>query len=44
MKAKIPDLRTDKEAERFVATADLTEYDLKGTLVRFVFPAKSPGR
>ena len=27
MKKKFPDFKTDKEAERFVATADLTEYD-----------------
>lgn len=30
MKKKIPTLRTDKEAEDFVADADLTEYDLSG--------------
>lgn len=28
MKKKFPVLKTDEEAERFVATADLTEYDL----------------
>ena len=28
MKKKFPVLRTDEEAEYFVATADLTEYDL----------------
>ena len=28
MKRKLPELRTDEEAEDFVATADLTEYDL----------------
>jgi len=28
MKRKFPVLRTDEEAEHFVATADLTEYDL----------------
>ncbi len=28
MKKKLPRLKTDKEAEEFVATADLTEYDL----------------
>jgi predicted DNA binding CopG/RHH family protein len=28
MKKKFPVLRTDKEAEDFVATADLTEYDM----------------
>jgi predicted DNA binding CopG/RHH family protein len=30
MKKKIPTFKTDKEAERFVDTADLTEYDLSG--------------
>ena len=30
MKKAIPMFRTDKEAEDFVATADLTEYDLSG--------------
>jgi predicted DNA binding CopG/RHH family protein len=28
MKKKFPDFKTDKEAEDFVATADLSEYDL----------------
>ena len=28
MKKKIPIFKTDEEAERFVETADLTEYDL----------------
>jgi predicted DNA binding CopG/RHH family protein len=28
MKKKLPKLRTDEEAEEFVANADLTEYDL----------------
>ena len=28
MKKKLPVLKTDKEAEAFVATADLTQYDL----------------
>ena len=28
MKKKLPVLKTDKEAETFVATADLTQYDL----------------
>jgi hypothetical protein len=27
---KLPTLRTDGEAEEFVATSDLTEYDLSG--------------
>ena len=37
-KKKIPDFQTDDEAEEFVATADLTEYDLSGFVpVRFDF-------
>ena len=28
MKKKLPNLRTDKAAEKFVAEADLTDYDL----------------
>ena len=28
MKKKLPILKTDKEAEKFVDTADLSEYDL----------------
>ncbi len=36
MKKPIPTLRTDKEAEDFVAKADLSEYDLSGgQVVRF---------
>ncbi|MBV8769725.1 MAG: BrnA antitoxin family protein [Hyphomicrobiales bacterium] len=36
MKRPIPTFKTDKEAEDFVATADLAEYDLSGgQLVRF---------
>jgi predicted DNA binding CopG/RHH family protein len=38
---KIPTFRTDEEAEEFVATADLSEYDLSGKLVRFEFEPKS---
>jgi hypothetical protein len=30
MKKKIPTFKTDAEAERFVATADLSKYDLSG--------------
>jgi predicted DNA binding CopG/RHH family protein len=30
MKKKLPVLTSDEEAERFVETADLTEYDLSG--------------
>jgi len=41
MKKKIPTFRTDEEAERFVDTADLSEYDLSGgRLVRFEFEKK----
>ena len=41
-KKKIPTFKTDKEAEDFVANADLTEYDLSGgRLVRFEFQPKS---
>jgi predicted DNA binding CopG/RHH family protein len=36
MKKTIPTFKTDQEAEDFVATADLTEYDLSGgQVVRF---------
>jgi predicted DNA binding CopG/RHH family protein len=42
MKKPLPSLRTDEEAERFVAEADLTEYDLSGLrAVRFEFQPKS---
>jgi predicted DNA binding CopG/RHH family protein len=42
MKKPFPALRTDEEAERFVAEADLTEYDLSSMrLVRFEFQPKS---
>jgi predicted DNA binding CopG/RHH family protein len=38
---KLPTFRTDEEAEKFVATADLTEYDLSGArLMRFEFEKK----
>ena len=30
MSKKIPTFKTDKEAERFVDTADLSKYDLSG--------------
>jgi predicted DNA binding CopG/RHH family protein len=34
----LPILRTDEEAEHFVATADLSEYDLSGFVpMKFVF-------
>ena len=42
MKKKLPVLRTDEEAERFVETADLTEYDLSQFKpARFEFVAKT---
>ncbi|TAL02675.1 MAG: hypothetical protein EPO08_06275 [Rhodospirillaceae bacterium] len=42
MKKKIPAFRTDEEAEHFVATADLSEYDLSGFKpMRFEFENKS---
>jgi len=35
---KLPKLRSDKEAEEFVARSDLTEYDLSGgPILRFEF-------
>ena len=30
MKKKIPTFKTDRDAERFVATSDLSRYDLSG--------------
>jgi predicted DNA binding CopG/RHH family protein len=42
MKKSLPELKTDEEAEAFVATSDLTEYDLSGIrMVRFEFQPKS---
>ncbi len=39
---KIPPLRTDQEAEEFVSTADLTQYDLSGFRpARFEFEKKT---
>ena len=41
MKKKLPRLRSDKEAEDFVANADLTQYDLSGMqTVQFEFAPK----
>jgi predicted DNA binding CopG/RHH family protein len=41
MKKKIPTFKSDKDAERFVETADLSEYDLSGARpVRFEFERK----
>ena len=42
MKKPLPTFKTDEEAERFVAEADLTDYDLSGMrVVRFEFQPKS---
>ena len=42
MKKKIPNFRSDREAEAFVAAANLTEYDLAGaTPVQFEFEKKA---
>jgi predicted DNA binding CopG/RHH family protein len=42
MTKNLPTLRSDKEAEDFVAKADLTDYDLSGMrVVRFEFQPKS---
>jgi len=42
MKKPLPDFKTDEDAERFVAEADLTEYDLSGMrLVQFEFEPKT---
>jgi predicted DNA binding CopG/RHH family protein len=42
MKKRLPKFRTDEDAERFVAEADLTEYDLSEIrMVRFEFQPKS---
>ena len=42
MKKKIPTFETDADAERFVDTADLSEYDLSGLRpTRFEFEKKT---
>jgi predicted DNA binding CopG/RHH family protein len=42
MKKKLPRLKSDKEAEDFVANADLTQYDLSDMrMVRFEFEPKT---
>ena len=42
MKKKIPTFKNDREAEAFVAAADLTQYDLSGfTPMRFELEKKS---
>ena len=40
MKKTIPSFATNDEAEKFVDTANLSEYDLKGTFVRFELKRK----
>jgi len=40
MKKTIPSFATNNEAEKFVDTANLSEYDLKGTFVRFELKRK----
>ena len=42
MKKKLPKLRSDEEAEAFVANSDLTQYDLSGMrTVQFEFAPKT---
>lgn len=42
MKKKLPRFKSDREAEAFVAKADLTEYDLSGMRpIHFEFQPKS---
>lgn len=42
MRKKIPTFKTDEDAERFVDTADLTQYDLSGAKpVQFEFEKKA---
>jgi predicted DNA binding CopG/RHH family protein len=42
MKKKLPRLSSDEAAETFIATADLSEYDLSGMeMVRFEFQPKT---
>ncbi len=42
MRKPIPEFKTDKEAERFVGTSDLSQYDLSGfTPIRFEFQPKA---
>jgi predicted DNA binding CopG/RHH family protein len=41
MKKTIPAFKTDQEAEGFVATADLSQFDLKGRLVTFELRPKN---
>ena len=42
MSKKLPSLATDRDAESFVKSADLSEYDLSGmTEIRFEFQPKT---
>jgi predicted DNA binding CopG/RHH family protein len=42
MKKKLPEIRSDEQAEEFIAKADLTDYDLsRMRMVRFEFQLKS---
>jgi predicted DNA binding CopG/RHH family protein len=41
MKKTIPAFKTDQDAEAFVATADLSQFDLKGRLVTFELHPKN---
>jgi len=42
MKKKIPAFKSDEDAERFIETADLSDYDLSGLKpMRFEFEKKS---
>ena len=42
MKKKIPTFKSDRDAEKFVASADLSKYDLSGArLVRFEMRPKN---
>jgi len=42
MKKPLPTLKSDRDAEEFVANSDLTEYDLSAMrMVRFEFQPKS---
>jgi predicted DNA binding CopG/RHH family protein len=42
MKKKLPRLNSDEAAEKFISTADLSEYDLSGMeMVRFEFQPKT---
>jgi predicted DNA binding CopG/RHH family protein len=40
MKKTIPTFKTDQEAEDFVDTADLSDYDLSGQFVKFELKRK----